>query len=48
VGLDKSLMPMGANFGDVDNDGWLDTYLGTGAPEWGSLDDAARGRHRRL
>ena len=23
---------MGANFGDVDNDGWLDFYLGTGQP----------------
>jgi hypothetical protein len=21
---------MGSNFGDVDNDGWLDMYLGTG------------------
>jgi len=23
---------MGANYGDLDNDGWLDFYLGTGAP----------------
>ena len=28
---------MGANFGDVDNDGWLDFYLGTGAPSYGAL-----------
>jgi ASPIC and UnbV/FG-GAP-like repeat len=24
---------MGSNFGDFDNDGWLDFYLGTGAPD---------------
>ncbi|MCZ6800864.1 MAG: CRTAC1 family protein, partial [Nitrospirae bacterium] len=24
--------PMGANYGDIDNDGFLDCYLGTGAP----------------
>ncbi|TMJ46537.1 MAG: CRTAC1 family protein [Alphaproteobacteria bacterium] len=29
--LDKLLLTMGANFGDLDNDGWLDFYLGTGA-----------------
>ena len=29
VGLDKVFMPMGANFGDVDNDGFLDIRLGT-------------------
>jgi len=29
--LDSLLLTMGANFGDLDNDGWLDVYLGTGA-----------------
>lgn len=37
VGLDRPLLPMGANFGDVDGDGWLDVYLATGNPEWESL-----------
>jgi tetratricopeptide (TPR) repeat protein len=37
VGLDKVLMPMGANFGDMDGDGYLDIYLGTGSPDYGSL-----------
>lgn len=37
VGLDKVYMPMGANFGDIDNDGFLDIYLGTGSPSYGSL-----------
>ena len=30
-------MPMGANFGDVDNDGLLDIYLGMGSPSFASL-----------
>jgi hypothetical protein len=30
VGLNKVLVAMGANFGDLDNDGWLDFYLGGG------------------
>jgi len=29
--LDQLLLTMGANFGDLDNDGWLDFYVGTGA-----------------
>jgi hypothetical protein len=37
VGLDKVFMPMGANFGDVDNDGFLDIYLGMGTPSFGSI-----------
>ncbi|HEV3384686.1 MAG TPA: CRTAC1 family protein [Gemmata sp.] len=32
VGLDKVYTPMGSNFGDLTNDGYLDFYLGTGAP----------------
>jgi tetratricopeptide (TPR) repeat protein len=37
VGLDRVFMPMGANFGDIDNDGFLDMYLGTGNPSYASL-----------
>jgi tetratricopeptide (TPR) repeat protein len=37
AGLNKINMPMGANFGDVDNDGNLDIYLATGGPEYGAL-----------
>jgi hypothetical protein len=38
VSLDKTFMPMGANFGDVDSDGWLDVYIGTGAPDYSSVE----------
>ena len=37
VGLDRVFMPMGANFGDVDNDGFLDIYLGVGQPSFGAI-----------
>jgi len=37
VGLDRPLFSMGANFGDIDNDGWLDMYLGTGNTDFRSL-----------
>ena len=37
VGLDKVFMPMGANFGDLDNDGFQDMYLGMGTPSYASV-----------
>jgi len=37
AGLNKSVFSMGANFGDIDNDGFLDMYLGTGNPDYKSL-----------
>ena len=37
VGFDRPLLPMGANYGDLDNDGWPDLYLGTGVPDFDAL-----------
>jgi tetratricopeptide (TPR) repeat protein len=37
VGLNKVVYSMGANFGDIDNDGYLDMYFGTGNPDFKSL-----------
>jgi len=38
AGLDVVLATMGSNFGDFDNDGFLDMYLGTGQPDLEFLD----------
>ena len=35
--LDEAMLAMGANFGDLDNDGFLDCYFGTGDPYLGTL-----------
>lgn len=37
AGLDMVFAAMGSNFGDFDNDGWLDFYLGTGDPDLSML-----------
>ncbi|MEP7376711.1 MAG: CRTAC1 family protein [Chitinophagaceae bacterium] len=37
VGLNRIAFAMGSNFGDIDNDGYLDMYLGTGNPLYQSL-----------
>jgi hypothetical protein len=37
AGVFKVIPAMGLNFGDLDNDGWLDFYLGTGNPDLGTL-----------
>jgi hypothetical protein len=37
AGLSKLLLAMGSNYGDLDSDGWLDIYLGTGDPDLATL-----------
>jgi len=37
VHLDRVILTMGANFGDLNNDGWLDLYLGTGDSTYQAL-----------
>ncbi|MBI4664296.1 MAG: CRTAC1 family protein [Verrucomicrobia bacterium] len=37
AGLYRVLLAMAGNFGDLDNDGFLDIYLGTGAPDLSML-----------
>jgi hypothetical protein len=37
AGLTRLTLTMGANFADVDGDGWLDLYMGTGTPRYDAL-----------
>ncbi|HEX5151948.1 MAG TPA: CRTAC1 family protein [Parafilimonas sp.] len=37
AGLNRIAFAMGANFGDIDNDGYPDIYMGTGNPNYQSL-----------
>ena len=37
TGLDRIFMPMGCNFGDIDNSGFLSIYMGMGNPSFSSL-----------
>ncbi len=37
AGLEKVMFAMGSNFGDLDNDGFLDFYIGTGEPDLRSV-----------
>jgi hypothetical protein len=37
VGLERPVTPMGCNFGDLDNDGYLDLYQGTGGMSFEQL-----------
>jgi hypothetical protein len=37
AGLDRPIPAMGANFGDIDNDGYLDAYFGTGWMSYSGL-----------
>jgi tetratricopeptide (TPR) repeat protein len=46
MGFNRMYMPMGSNFGDIDNDGWLDVFLGTGHPSYASTVGAVLLRNR--
>lgn len=37
LGLDRPMFAMGANFGDLNNDGFLDFYIGNGSPDFRSI-----------
>ena len=37
LGLDRPLLPMGSNFGDLDGDGYPDVHLGTGVPDYDAV-----------
>ena len=46
-GLARPTATMGSNFGDLDNDGFLDFYLGTGYPEYEMLMPCVMFHNRR-
>jgi len=37
MGITDAIFAMGSNFGDIDNDGYLDFYLATGSPNFTSI-----------
>ncbi len=37
AGIEVPMAAMGFNYGDINNDGWIDLYVGTGTPEYTSL-----------
>lgn len=37
VGLDRPMLPMGSNFGDLTNNGFPDIYLGSGTPDYDAI-----------
>ncbi|MCB9285301.1 MAG: CRTAC1 family protein [Lewinellaceae bacterium] len=37
MGMKEPMFAMGSNYGDIDNDGYLDCYIGTGAPSYSAL-----------
>src|SRR5262249_28725558 len=37
AGIAMVMAPMGSNYADFDNDGWLDFYLATGEPPYSTL-----------
>ncbi len=47
LGMGIVSLPMGANFGDLDNDGFLDMHLGTGSPAFEDLEPNKVYRNRR-
>jgi hypothetical protein len=47
MNLRRPSSPMGCNFGDLDNDGYLDFYLGTGDPDYSTLTPNLMYRNRR-
>ncbi len=47
LGIVRPHLPMGSNYGDLDNDGWLDFYLGTGIPNFEALMPNAMYRNRQ-